>query len=206
MNNVHTHDKPSIANALNQYFCSMFTEDDGNTPQVVSCDEVPPISDVCVYEEGVFSLLLHLDIKKSQGVDGIPNAFLVRYAEWCAKYLCLVFSKSLERAELPKDWVYAKITPIPKGNENRSHLSAYRPISILSACIKTLEHIIFKHISEFLENNCILDTRQHGFPRGRSTVTQLLETVHDCAAILDKHGQVDIIFLDFEKAFDRVSH
>lgn len=51
-----------------------------------------------------------------------------------------------------------------------------------------------------------MDTRQHGFRQGRSTVTQLLETVHDFAATLDKRGQVDIIFLDFEKAFDPVSH
>lgn len=200
------YDSLDVADALNRYFCSVFTDDDGNIPQFPSFIEVPPISDVCVNEEGVFSLLLHLNVKKSPGVDGIPNAFLVRYAEWCAKYLCLLFNKSLECSELPEDWVYAKITPIPKGNENRSHLSSYRPISILSTCVKTLEHIIFKHISQFLESNCIVDARQHGFRRGRSTVTQLLETVHDFAATLDKRGQVDVIFLDFEKAFDRVSH
>lgn len=78
---------------------------------------MPPISDVCVNEEGVLFLLLQLDVKKSPGVDGIPNAFLVRHAEWCTKYLCLLFNKSLECSELPEDWVYAKITPIPKGNE-----------------------------------------------------------------------------------------
>lgn len=69
-----------------------------------------------------------------------------------------------------------------------------------------LEHIIFKHLSVFIESNNIIDSRQHGFRRGMSTVTQLLVMVHDLAIGLDKQSQIDIIFLDFEKAFDRVSH
>lgn len=69
-----------------------------------------------------------------------------------------------------------------------------------------MEHIIFKHISSFLEEHNLVDSRQHGFRRGVSTVTQLIEAVHDFAAALDKQSQIDIIFLDFEKAFDCVSH
>lgn len=84
--------------------------------------------------------------------------------------------------------------------------SAYRPISLLCACVKVLEHIIFKHISVFIESNGLIDSRQHGFRRGLSTVTQLLEMVHDLAISLDNQNQIDILFLDFEKAFDRVSH
>lgn len=52
----------------------------------------------------------------------------------------------------------------------------------------------------------MLDNRQHGFRKNFSTVTQLLETVHDLASAIDRQRQVDIIYLDFEKAFDRVSH
>lgn len=206
VNNVSIHDKTQIAEALNKYFCSVFTKDDSTTPSFVSFEDVLPIGDVCITEEGVLSLLLNLDVKKSQGADEIPNAFLVRYAEWSAKYLCLIFNKSLASGELPADWKCAKITPIPKGKENRSLITSYRPISLLSACVKALEHVIFKHISQFIDQNNIIDSRQHGFRRGLSTITQLLETIHDFGTILDKQGQVDVIFLDFEKAFDRVSH
>lgn len=198
-------DNFEIAKTLNTYFCSVFTQDNGNTPNISLFEEILPIDDVSVSEDGVLAMLLKLDIKKSPGIDEIPNAFLVRYAEWCAKYLTLLFRKSLTRAELPDDWRFAKITPIPKADDHSSP-SSYRPISILCTSVKLLEHIIFKHISSFIESNNLLDHRQHGFRRGVSTVTQLIVTIHDIAMALDRHNQVDIIFLDFEKAFDRVSH
>lgn len=89
----------------------------------------------------------------------------------------------------------------------RVHLDlCYRPISLLCSCSKILEHIIFTHILSFLEKNNLSDNRQHGFRKGKSTVTALLETVHDFAAAIDAHSQIDVIFLDFQKAFDCVSH
>lgn len=155
------------------------------TPSIVA----PPIDDVYIHEEGVLSLLLNLDIKKTPGIDAIPNAFLVRYAEWCSKYLCLMFNKSITCAELPKDWKHAKITPIPK-KQNEFLPSSFRPISLLCTCVKMLEHIIFKHIAGYLERNNMLDRRQHGFRKKFSTVTQLLETVHDLASAIDRKNKL----------------
>ena len=47
---------------------------------------------------------------------------------------------------------------------------------------------------------------QHGFRPSRSCVTQLLQLVHEWFQALDKLGSVDAVFLDFAKAFDKVSH
>lgn len=149
--------------------------------------------------------LTNLDAKKSSGVDEIPNAFLLRYAEWSAKYLSLIFNKSLAPGELPGDWKCAKITPIPKGTENRSMITSYRPISLLSACVKALKHVIFKHISQIVDKNNIIDNRQHGFRQRLSIFTQSLQTVRDLGTILNEEDQVDVIFLDFGKAFHRLS-
>lgn len=52
----------------------------------------------------------------------------------------------------------------------------------------------------------ILSPHQHGFRAGMSTVTQLVTTVHETSMVLDKGVQVDMLFLDFCKAFDKVSH
>lgn len=116
-----------------------------------------------------------------------------------------MFNLSLTKAEIPFDWKCSKIVPIPKA-DNSSLLSSYRPISLLCTCSKVLEHIIFNHISTFVEHNNLIDSRQHGFRKGLSTVTALLELTHDFATAIDIQSQIDIIFLDFEKAFDRVSH
>lgn len=198
-------DESLLASSFNKFFCSVYTNDDGKQPNFAISQDVPKISDLMITEEGVLSLLLKIDIKKSPGIDCIPNTFLVRYAEWCSKYLSLILKKTLSTAELPRDWKRAKVVPIPKA-ENPSLITSYRPISLLCTCSKMLEHIIFTHLSNFLQQNKLIDCRQHGFRKGMSTVTQLLETIHEFASALDKQSQIDIIFLDFQKAFDRVSH
>lgn len=205
INNETITDKTTIAESFNTFFTSVFTRDDGKKPRFDVLDSIPPIGGIEISEQGILALLLKIDVKKTPGIDGIPNTFLVRYAEWCSKYLCIIFNKSLTASELPIHWKFSKIVPIPKTN-NTSSIPCYRPISLLCTCAKIFEHIIFKHISLFLENHKIISACQHGFRKGLSTTTQLLETVHDFAAVLDKQGQTDIIFLDFEKAFDRVSH
>lgn len=89
VDNVVVTEKTEICEALNRYFCSVFTSDNGIVPDFVACVGAPPIDDVYISEEGIFSLLLKLDVKKSPRIDAIPNAFLVWYAEWSAKYLCI---------------------------------------------------------------------------------------------------------------------
>ena len=69
-----------------------------------------------------------------------------------------------------------------------------------------MEHIVHSHLMNFLESNNILSDYQHGFRKKRSCETQELVTVHDLAAGLDRHQQIDAILLDFSKAFDKVPH
>ena len=58
----------------------------------------------------------------------------------------------------------------------------------------------------FLEVNWSEHPLQHGFVKGRSTITQLLDTVHRITSAIDQGVQTDVAFLDFSKAFDSVSH
>ena len=55
-------------------------------------------------------------------------------------------------------------------------------------------------------DNQFLSDRQHGFVHGRSCTTQLLQVVEKLTEILDQGGAVDMIYLDFAKAFDTVPH
>ena len=82
--------------------------------------------------------------------------------------------------------------------------------------VKSLERLsIHNHVMSFLSDNKLLCGNQHGFRPLRSCVTQLLHVVHEWLSILDERGQepmgswrgsVADIFLDFAKAFDKVSH
>ena len=69
-----------------------------------------------------------------------------------------------------------------------------------------MEHIVLSHIVTHLDENNILSLRQHGFRPGLSCDTQLITAVHDWADTLNRKGQVDLVLLDFSKAFDKVAH
>ncbi|XP_063404254.1 uncharacterized protein LOC134687726 [Mytilus trossulus] len=59
---------------------------------------------------------------------------------------------------------------------------------------------------EHLEEHLILSDFQHGFRRNRSCETQLINTIETVAREPDIRGQIDMLNLDFSKAFDTVPH
>ena len=61
-------------------------------------------------------------------------------------------------------------------------------------------------ISEFLDVNNKLSNYQHGFRKGYSCQTQLLEVTNEWAKSFDKRSSTHVIYLDFSKAFDSVPH
>ena len=71
---------------------------------------------------------------------------------------------------------------------------------------KLLEHIIVSAVMRRFEENSILTDNQHGFRRGRSCETQLLELVEELTTNLDSGKQTDVLIIDFSKAFDKVHH
>ena len=84
--------------------------------------------------------------------------------------------------------------------------SNYRPKSLTSLCCKTLEHIIYKHMLNHLENNKILSPLQHGVRNCHSCESQLILTMHDIMQNFDSKQQADLVILYFSKAFDTVPH
>ena len=104
---------------------------------------------------------------------------------------------------MPTLWKSANITPIHKNN-NKELVENYRSISLLPIPAKCLEHLVhtavYAHISPYLSE------RQHGFVKGKSCGTQLVLTHQQWVTALDEGRHVDVAFLDFSKAFDKVNH
>jgi len=119
--------------------------------------------------------------------------------------LCILFNKSINSGILLTDWKCANVTPIyQKGAQNLA--SNYRPVSLTSIFGKVLESIIKDHILNHLSSNNLLSPYQFGFIPGRSCSTQLLLMPNYLTRHLDNGYSVDVIYLDFQKAFDTVSH
>ena len=97
---------------------------------------------------------------------------------------------------------------IPFFKKGDKHKAAnYRPVLLTSITCKLLEHIIHSNVMAHFENHhSILKDHQHGFQKRRSCETQLTVTIQEIASRLSKGNQVDIILLDFAKAFDKVPY
>ena len=95
------------------------------------------------------------------------------------------------------------LTPVHK-KDLREKVSNYRPISLLSIISKVMERCIHNRVYPIL--SALISKTQHGFLKKRSCVTQLLSVLHDIGKNLDNNKQVDMIYLDFSKAFDSVDY
>ena len=123
-----------------------------------------------------------------------------------APILTIIFQKSIHSGTPPSDWLKAHIdVPIHKKND-RTIASNYRPISLTSIPCKILEHIISTSIHKHLKSYSILTDRQHSFRSRRSCETSLLTTIHDLTSTPEKNHRIDLVLLDFSKAFDTVPH
>ena len=202
---LHTNSK-SKAELLNQQFQSVFTNEDHKEKLPDPAGRsYPTIDGLVITYEGVHKSLQKLNTSKAVGPDAIPNLFLKNTAPESAKILQLIFRQSLQTGALPKDWREANISPIYKKGD-RNLAQNYRPVSLTSVSCKILEHIIVKHMLNHFDKHNILTKFQHGFRRGLSCETQLLETTSDLLKSLDAGERVDVAILDFSKAFDTVPH
>ena len=95
------------------------------------------------------------------------------------------------------------ITPVWKGT-NKGNPSDYRPIAITNHLMEVLERVVRLEIVDFLTTNGVLDDQQHGGRALRSTVSQLLDQNNWIIDSLDEGSNVDLLYLDFSKAFDLV--
>ena len=97
------------------------------------------------------------------------------------------------------------IVPIYKSGGRYNALN-YRPISLTSVPCKVMERVIVKFLFAHIEGNSLLSEKQFGFRSRHSTIDNLILTYNDVTTSVDQCKVVDLIFFDFKKAFDRVSH
>ena len=117
----------------------------------------------------------------------------------------MLFEKSYITGTLPRDWKFASTVPIYKKG-SKAAVNNYRPVSLTNVVCKVMESIIRDHVMQYFLDNNFFSSKQYGFLKGRSTVLQLLKIVDEWTLHLDTGGQIDCIYMDFEKAFDKVPH
>jgi hypothetical protein len=192
------------AELLQNVFSSMFTIDNHHTPVISS----PSVTDSGL-NNIIFSPLLvkraisKLKVKTKGGPDGLPPVFIKKCSDQLSSPLAYVFSQCMEHGFMPPDWLRAYVTPVYKKGDATNPLN-YRPIALTCTICKIMESIIKDQLLNYLLRKNLIDKHQHGFLSKHSTTSNLLESTHDWIVSFTSRRNVDVVYIDFSRAFDSI--
>ncbi len=194
-------DRQSICNLFADYFASVY--DNSGLSRVDIDRFAPDFIFQNITNAEVSDILSKLDQYKVSSPDQIPAIFYRKLSASISEPLAILFNKSISEKKFPTVWKESFLTPVFKSG-NKCKAENYRPISILCAASKIFERLAFirlyNHVKEYISAD------QHGFVPGRSTLSNLLVYVNNVVKFIENGGQVDTLYTDFSKAFDKISH
>lgn len=205
-NNEIAKNAADIGELFSKFFSSVFEEPSCSTIDLNSLDCSPsatPIANIQITEPQILKKINAIDISKGAGPDGIKPIFIKNVGSCIALPLKIIFNKSLSDGTFPKRWKLSYVTPIHKSG-SKSMVEKYRPISVQSCFSKLLESLVHDVVYSLVEKN--ITPQQHGFMKKKSTISNLLIYSNFIFQALDEKKQVDAIYTDFRKAFDKVDH
>ena len=190
------------AEMFNEYFSKQFSE-----PSVYGTDidfkNACALDNLQFHELDVLLILKSTNPSKAAGPDGIHGMILKNCACSLAKPLTMLFNQVYVTGCIPVERKLALVVPVHKKGDKAS-VENYRPISLMCLIMKVFEKCIKSSL--YTECERFLDPRQHGFLDGKSCTTQMVPFIDNLAVALNNKSRVDIIYSDFAKAFDTVSH
>ncbi|KAL5258599.1 hypothetical protein ACHWQZ_G009170 [Mnemiopsis leidyi] len=195
------------AEVLATAFSSVFVhEPSGPLPKNLNFEENEcVIDDMVLRSSDVKKQLLKLNIFKSSGPDGVHPKLLKSLAhdDKFVEAVTQLFVKCSETGTLPDIWKSASVVALFKKGTKSDPLN-YRPVSLTCILCKVYEKLVREHLLDFLEER--ISKHQHGFVKGKSCLSNLLETFDNILNLLDEGVPVDLLYFDFSKAFDTVPH
>ena len=141
--------------------------------------------------------------RAATGSDGVPSVLLKKCAVALMQPLLSLWEASWTTGTVPEKLKEGIVAPIFKGG-NKSEPSNYRTVVLTSHVSKLFERVVAGQLVRHLELGRYISPNQHGFRQGRSCSSQLLQHYYDVLRGLESGCDVDVIYLDFSKAFDKV--
>uniref|UniRef100_A0A1B6J5A1 Reverse transcriptase domain-containing protein n=1 Tax=Homalodisca liturata TaxID=320908 RepID=A0A1B6J5A1_9HEMI len=153
----------------------------------------------------IHEILKSFKPKTSAGVDGISSKLVKQCSNSLSPPLVYITNMSLRTGQFPLSLKLAKIYPKLKSGSPMDP-SNYRPISLIPTFSKVIEQVVLRRLLNHCEQEKLLSASQHGFLKGRSTTTAIIELVEFIIDHLESGQLVTSIMLDFSKAFDCLGH
>lgn len=172
----------------------------------LSNNDLPTLQDIDFSEEMIEKAIDSLSANSAAGPDHIAALLIKTCKKELKRPIYLLWRQSLSYNDIASIFKHAITHPALKGNSESYLPKSYRPISLTSHLIKIFEKVIREFIVNHLIDNNLLPSNQHGFVQGRSTTSQLINQTETLIRILESGSEIDTIYLDFAKAFDKVDH
>ena len=142
---------------------------------------------------------------KSSNINAIPCNVFKLISAHISPVLADLFNMSIEKGVFPAKLKEARVIPLFKSG-NVEDIKNYRPISILPFLSKLFEKIMHSRILEFLRINKVISINQYGFQPGKGTNEALVTLSNEVNNCYSDNLNMITTFVDFQKAFDTVSH
>ena len=210
-----------IANEFNKYFLSIATNIniDNNDPKFQKLDDITPLHYLLqsfktpfpninlkfLSSKDVEKVIKSLKTKNSFGYDEISTKLLKISSPFISSPLTHICNKSISLGIFPDRLKYAVVKPLFKKG-NKSTISNYRPISILSSFSKVIEKVLYDQLLNHLKKYNILADEQFGFREDSSTNKAIYKLINESLQALNSKLPIGCIFFDLEKAFDCLNH
>ncbi|CAM4584956.1 unnamed protein product [Lepidochelys kempii] len=193
------------ANVLNAFFASNFTKKVSSQTAALGNTAWGGGDQPSVKNEVVQDYLEKLDEHKSMGPDALHPRVLKELVDVIAEPLAIIFENSWQVGEVPDDWRMDNVVPIFKKGKKEDP-GNYRPVSLTSVPEKIMEQVLKESILKHLDERKVIRNSHHVFTKGRSCLTNLIAFYNEITGSVDEGKAVGVLFLDFSKAFDTVSH
>jgi len=143
---------------------------------------------------------------KAPGMDGIKPIMLQNMPEEAVTFLSWIFQASISLAYVPQKWRQARVIFIPKaGKDDYTEAKSFRPITLTSFVLKTLEKlIVWEAEMSFLSQNPFHE-HQHAFRRNYGCDTALSRVINRFESGMIQKKFTLALFIDIEGAYDNLS-
>ena len=205
-------DDKEKSNLVNNFFSNIGEKLAGSfQPQYLSdlatsTKIVPSVNTIALSPLAIERKLANLKTNKATGPDDISPKIFKEAGDALLTPLMFLYNMSLKDGYVFSQWKTARVNPVFK-KDDETEIGNYRPLSLLSVPSKILETIVADSIIHhaFIENKLITD-KQWAYRRGYSTELLLVHMTEIWRSAIDSNKVVGIVLVDFQKAFDCVSH
>lgn len=206
-NNLKTQEE--TANAFNNFFINSIKHlTDNMSPSLNNIKTINNNNSIFLMPlttAEMLTIIRSVSAKNSSGEDEVPCSLLLKAAEFIAKPLTYIINLSFIEGTFPSVLKESLIIPVHK-KDDKSLISNYRGIALLSAFSKVFEKSYHLRLADFIKQHNLISPYQYGFSKGLSTKDAVLSLYNYVLDNFEKKSMTACLFFDLSRAFDTIDH